>query len=268
MSTVCPACAGTGWIIERRDGTEVAVRCSCRRRIGADAAARASRIPPRYRHCTVDGFEVWAPPPHDHLQAKAKRLTREFIDAYPGVDKGILFMGNVGTGKTHLAVAALAELATSKGVRGLYVNALDLVQQLQISFDGSGPGREAILKPITDAELLVLDELGAGRLTEWVRDLLYFVINSRYMGRGITICTTNYLDAPQPPLPRRATGGFVSTPRLVGGGEGESGERWQETLAERISERLRSRLFEMCDVVELYGQDYRARRFGFPGAGR
>jgi DNA replication protein DnaC len=259
----CPICADTGWTIENRDGTEVAMRCSCRRRLDPSALLKVSRIPPRYQHCTVEGFEVWEPKPGGHLQVKAKRLTREFIDAYPGVERGLLFMGNVGTGKTHLAVAALKEIVASKGARGLYVNAIELVQQLQISFDGGGPTREAILSPVTEAELLVLDELGAGRLTEWVRDLLYYVINSRYMGKRLTICTTNFLDKAQPPR--------HGTPPVPYGGEpGESGgaERWTENFADRISERLRSRLFEMCDVVELYGQDYRARHPVQPSAGR
>jgi DNA replication protein DnaC len=260
---VCPECRDTGFRIEERDGLQLAVRCGCRRSKNGDALLRASRIPPRYLHCTVESFEIWEPAPHDHLQRKAKRCTREFIDCYPAVDKGLLFMGNVGTGKTHLAVAALQELTRSKGVRGLYVNSLDLVQQLQISFDGSGPGREAILAPVTDADVLVLDELGAGRLTEWVRDLLYYVINSRYMARRVTLCTTNYLDGPPTAL-RKGALELAGQPPVDAGEPGGAGLA-QESLADRISARLRSRLYEMCDVIELRGDDYRARRLASPG---
>ncbi len=163
-------------------------------------------------------------------------------------------MGSVGTGKTHLAVAALRELILTKGVHGFYANFLELVQQLQMSFDGGGARREEILGPVTEAELLVLDELGAGRLTEWVRDLLYYVINSRYMGKKVTVFTTNYLDAPQPPKGSEGASSYSPSAQ-----SGTAAERWQETLGDRISERLRSRLFEMCEVVELRGEDYRAR---------
>ena len=195
----------------------------------------------------------------------AKRRTREFIDCYPRLEKGLLYMGSVGTGKTHLAVAALKELIATKATQGIYANFLELVQQLQMSFDGGGTSREEILKPVTEADLVVLDELGAGRLTEWVRDLLYYVINSRYMAGKVTIFTTNYLDSPQPPRgeQRGSDGpGTYRSPSQAAAGL----DRWQESLADRISERLRSRLFEMCEVIELRGEDYRAR--GSSRAGR
>jgi DNA replication protein DnaC len=192
------------------------------------------------------------------LQARARRRTTEFIDTYPGVDRGLLYMGNVGTGKTHLAVAALKELVETKGAGGLYVNFLELVQQLQMSLDGGGVSREDILGPVTRVDVLVLDELGGGRLTEWVRDLLYYVINSRYMTKKVTIFTTNYLDSPQPVRNDSTTGRGADSHR-PSAHLGSGIERWQETLADRISERLRSRLFEMCEVVELRGEDYRAR---------
>ena len=135
-------CRGTGFAIETRDGLEVAVRCSCRRGRSPESLVAAARIPSRYAHCTIEGFEVWG---NDHgsrnLQAQARRRTREFVDCYPGVERGLLFMGSVGTGKTHLAVAALKELVATKGVHGLYVNAVQLVQELQMSFDGGGASR-------------------------------------------------------------------------------------------------------------------------------
>jgi DNA replication protein DnaC len=250
----CPICGGTGYAIERREGLEIAVRCSCRRDSRSEVVLAAARIPPRYQHCTIEGFEVWsADVGSRNLQSMAKRRTREFADCYPRVEKGLLYMGSVGTGKTHLAVAALKEMIATKGAQGLYANFLELVQQLQMSFDGGGASREEILGPVTDADLLVLDELGAGRLTEWTRDLLYYVINSRYMARKVTIFTTNYLDSAQPP--KGEAPGAYRPPSHDAVGQ----DRWQENLADRISERLRSRLFEMCEVIELRGEDYRSR---------
>ncbi len=241
------------------------MRCSCRRSAPPEALVAAARIPPRYAHCTIDGFEVWS---GDHgsrnLQVLAKRRTREFVDCYPGVERGLLFMGSVGTGKTHLAVAALAELAASKGVRGLYVNAVQLVQDLQLSFDGGGTSREAILAPVTDTDVLVLDEIGAGRLTDWVRDLLYYVINARYMARRITIFTTNYLDSARPAGEHASVPGGVAPDGALASGR-PAVPSYSETLADRITERLRSRLHEMADVIELRGEDYRARRSGRGG---
>jgi len=200
-------------------------------------------------------------------QIAARRVTREFVDSYPAVDKGLLFVGSVGTGKTHLAVAALKELVETKGVRGVYFNALDLVQQLQMSFDGGGASREEILGPVTGAELLVLDEIGAGRLTDWVRDLLYYVINSRYMARRITIFTANYLDAAAAPTEREGGERPPSLDAMIASGQIKAATH-EESLADRISVRLRSRLFEMCDLVELRGPDFRARHAPRPTVGR
>jgi DNA replication protein DnaC len=242
-------------VIAVRDGREVAVRCECRGHKQRAAALRSCQIPARYAHCTIDGFELWDV--HNPSLEIARRRTREFVDCYPAVERGLLYTGRVGTGKTHLAVAALRELVESKSVRGLYVNALELVQQLQIAFEGGSPSREELLGGVTEAEVLVLDELGAGKLTDWVRDLLYYVVNSRYMAKRVTIFTTNYMDSPQPP---RRDGVSPAKPANEGVVSSAPAERWQETLADRISDRLRSRLHEMCDVIELRGEDYRARR--------
>jgi len=262
---ICPVCRGTGFAIQQRDGAEVAVRCSCRRGRSPESLLAGARIPPRYQHCSIQGFEVWVKDPGtQRIQSQAKRRTQEFVDCYPGVERGLLFMGSVGTGKTHLAVAALRELVGSKGVQGLYVNAVELVQALQMSFDGKGSSREEILGPVTETDLVVFDEIGAGRPTDWVQDLLYYVINSRYMARRITILTTNYLDVTGGAEDRFGLDAPGRLDAVVASGRFKPAP-YGETLADRISARLRSRLFEMADVIELGGEDYRARKGGQAG---
>ncbi len=142
-------------------------------------------------------------------------------------------MGSVGTGKTHLAVAALQQIMreeTLPAVRGRFADFTSLVLEIQMTFDGSGSSR-AILEPLVEAELLVLDELGAGKTTAWVMDLLYYLVNTRYLEGRTTIFTTNFSDFPK---------------------------NHEESLSDRVSQRIRSRLYEMCRPVELRGQDYRA----------
>jgi DNA replication protein DnaC len=102
-----------------------------------------------------------------------------------------------------------------------------------MTFDGSGGSRE-ILRPLIECDLLVLDELGAGKTSPWVMDLLYYLVNSRYLEDRLTIFTTNYSDFPK-----------------------KTGE---ESLTDRVSQRIRSRLWEMCRRIELRGRDYRAER--------
>ncbi|HZG51908.1 MAG TPA: ATP-binding protein [Pyrinomonadaceae bacterium] len=193
--------------------------------------AEAARIPRRYAECSLAGYQ----PAHNQgsqLQAvnQAFRLARE----YPSVDRGLLFMGTCGVGKTHLSVAILRELMEKKGVPCLFYEFGSLLKEIQNSYDPVSQTSELrVLKPVIETEVLVLDELGAAKPTEWVHDTMMHIINTRYNDRKLTIFTTNYLDV------RRT-------------------ER-DETLEDRIGVRLRSRLFEMCRTVRLEGEDYRRR---------
>lgn len=256
----CSRCGGARFVVVERNGRSMAVRCQCLDEWRKEAVFAATCIPERYQHCTVESFELWKPQSQDPTLGKAKERTEAFVRSYPDVDRGILFLGKVGTGKTHLAVAALRAVVESRKGTGLYVNVTELIQRLQMSIDGRGPTREALLGPVVDTELLVLDELGACRSTEWVLDQLYFVINQRYSHRRVTLATSNFLDTPagrcDPAAVVRAfsqatAAGTVMAP--------VKSEQYFESLADRISDRLRSRLYEMCESIELRGDDYRAR---------
>ena len=231
---VCPRCGDAGWLVEHADGRRLARSCDCRTAGIRKRKLEAAGIPERYREDTIDNFNERTP-----ALARAKDAARNFVDVYPVVDAGLLFVGPSGRGKTHLACAILSELILSKGVSGLYADFSDLLLKIQTSFrPDADVSKESLLTPYAEAELLVLDELGASKPHPWVLDVLYNLLNTRYNRRRITIATSNYEDEP----------------------DASAGER--ERLEDRLNYRLRSRLYEMCQLVPLRGDDYRKQVLG------
>jgi DNA replication protein DnaC len=153
-----------------------------------------------------------------------------------------LLTGSIGVGKTHLAVGILHSLVVEKGVRGLFCDYRELLKEIQHSYNPQVLTTELeILRPVFEAEVLVLDELGASKPTEWVWDTVAHILNTRYNDRRTTIITTNYADA--------APGGVGTTAAQRAARD--------ETLGDRIGERMRSRLAEMCVTVQMFGADFR-----------
>jgi DNA replication protein DnaC len=215
-------------------------------------ALEAARIPPRFRNCS---FHNYYPKPGNDSQYFAHSLASRLVDEYPAVDAGLLFMGPVGVGKTHLAVAILKDLIEKKGVSCLFYESGALLKAIQDSYNPVSQTSEMrVLAPVYQAEVLVLDELGSSVPTNWVRDTLYQIINTRYNNNRLTIFTTNYLDEPRPG-PELQSESMLSRSRKL------SAERIQEmtTLEERIGTPLRSRLYEMCKKVMIEGEDFRKR---------
>jgi DNA replication protein DnaC len=173
---------------------------------------------------------------------QARNFVREYL---PGSEMpGLLLTGSIGVGKTHLAVGILQSLIAERGAKGLFFDYRDLLKQVQNSYNRSVEVTELeILQPVFDAEVLVLDELGASKPTDWVWDTVAHILNTRYNDRRTTIITTNYTNLPP--------GGSELTAARAAMRE--------ETLGDRIGERMRSRLQEMCVVVEMTGEDFRQK---------
>jgi len=241
----CEQCDGTGFTIVEREGREFAEPCPCRRGGAArdgDSLLLACRVPPRYEHCTLGNFDPMTP---QHRAALERAMY--FCTGYPhlGAEEGLglLFTGNNGVGKTHLAVAALRELAATKNVRGQFWDFHELMREIKRSFDPETKTTEMqVLDPVVEIDILLLDDLGAWKITDWMNDTLFYILNSRYLARRPTLITTNFQDVSA----REA----VEADRLVR----------REYLVDRIGQRLRSRLTEMCLKVPLDGEDFRERR--------
>jgi DNA replication protein DnaC len=223
----CDLCHGTGWTRVEIDGVEHVARCECWRRTLVDHLSAGARIPPRYARCELATFE------HDmDSQREAWRRAQAFVDAFPVVDKGLLLHGPNGVGKTHLAVGMLKQVIRAKGARGHFFETRELLRLVRDTYNRSVEETEMdVLGPVLETDLLVLDDLGAERTSEWVQETLGLVVNTRYNARRPTIFTSNLLDLPDGTDPRS----FIF----------------------QLGARTRSRLLEMCEWVEIGGADFR-----------
>jgi DNA replication protein DnaC len=126
----------------------------------------------------------------------------------------------------------LRQVITTRGARGLFYDTRDLLRVIRSTYDPVNRTAEMdVLRPVIASDLLVLDDLGAEKTSEWVEETLNLIVNARYSERRLTVFTSNYDDNPDSTDP--------------------------DSLLFRIGFRMRSRLHEMCEFQYLDGADYR-----------
>lgn len=223
----CPACDGTGWKARERDGVRRVDRCDCWREQVTTRLFADARIPRRYQHCDFANFRDY----NESLK-RAKARAIRLAEAFPAADRGLFLEGSPGVGKTHLAVAVLRHVVAATSARALFYDTRDLLRVIRSTYDRVVRTTEVeVLRPVMEADLLVLDDLGAEKTSEWVEETLNLIVNTRYSERRITVFTSNYPDIPDETEP--------------------------ESLLCRVGVRMRSRLHEMCEFLELRGADFR-----------
>lgn len=243
----CPVCQGTGWKPVANGGVRKVARCDCQTAARAERLLAAAHIPARYEHCELDNFETLGRQP----LASGLLAARRFVEEYPVQREGLLIVGDIGVGKTHLAVGILKLLMRDKSIGCLFYDYRELLKDIQNSFNPSVAETEMdILRPVFETEVLLIDELGAVKPTDWKWDTISDIINRRYNAQKTTLFTTNF--------PDEAESGLAGSNDLRGRSAAERAAR-RETLGDRITERMRSRLHEMCKLVEMHGDDFRVK---------
>jgi DNA replication protein DnaC len=246
---VCPICEGTGWkTVPSNPQARRVTRCECQLKARAESLLAAARIPKRYEHCTLASFKYEDQPFGVRV---AYRAAQRFIEVYPVERVGLLFVGEAGVGKTHLAIG-IAKALIEKGIDCIFYDYAELLKQIQESYNPTVEATElALLRPVFEAEVLVLDDLGSVRPTEWRWDTVRLMLNARYNNSRTTIITTNYADKP---AAGAAEAGKEKEPEAHTAAKKATRK---DTLGDRIGEPIRSRLHEMCKVVRIDAPDYR-----------
>ena len=221
---VLGVCDGSGWVLGPEN---VARPCECRDALLAKRRARgvSTVIPKRFRDVS---FELAS---NDRIHPSVLNAVRAYAEAIGErleQGRGLWLMGDVGTGKTTLAM--LVSKAAAEAGHSVAIYSLPrLLARIRRTYD-SLPGEDSYLQffeRLTSVDLLHIDDLGAEKRSDWVLEQLYALIDERYQSQRSVVVTTNLT---------------------------------QDNLEQQIGERTVSRLVEICgDPLPLFGDDQRYR---------
>ena len=255
---VCPVCGGSGWKMASNGNERRVSRCECRQQKRSTSLLESAHIPKRYQSNELYTFITEFNGVHDRPLVTARLAAGKFVEEYPVVDKGLLLVGGIGSGKTHLAVGILKELMRSKSIPALFCDYRELIRDIRESYDPSVNTTEMrVLQPVFETELLLLDDLGASKGSAFEVDTVGYILNRRYSDKRCTLITTYLADEASP---LSTAGERPVAYSKAGRSEQEAREVMRDkTLGERIGDQIRAKVHEMCKRVDLGGKDFRQR---------
>jgi DNA replication protein DnaC len=250
-SARCGLCEGRGYAYEVREETfsakvgpkryEVLVPCVCQHRAKRMEHFNQVGLPGVVAHSSFENYQGF------QAQQRARDVAMDFAYRFKKgeVNRGFILSGPVGTGKTHLLGATLKHLVLEVGLEARYVEISLLYATIRRGFQEGKSGGE-IIGPLSDVEVLAIDEMGKGRGSQFEMETLDELIARRYNAGRTTLFATNYSLEPERKSSRTAApSGYRTTE------DAKSAVRDVELLRERVGERIYSRLCEMCSFVEL-----------------
>jgi DNA replication protein DnaC len=264
----CSHCNDSGfrYVEEQR----AVVKCECKTENRAGRLLSAADIPSKYAACRLSTYHPREDNPYlKNALAEAVAYVNSYVEKH--IRKGLLFQGPPGVGKTHIAIGIIRELMERDSASCFFCDFAAELQRIRDSMSNNG---SSLILPrlVYDADVLILDDFGSQRWSAWVQDQMSNVIGDRYNNGRATIITTNLSDRPSAErqaervaamkklgvMNHREEIDTFALARLQQCGIRFTAVRDEpETLEDQIGDRLRSRLFEMCDLVPMPGKDYR-----------
>lgn len=235
----CETCNDMFLVVKVDDqGNRSAEPCQCVEDGRVIRYMKAANIPAGFEGAELENYGT-DHPSCTQKQRMALLMAKRFAEKSiaEAASKGLILVGGCGTGKTHLAVGILKKLVQVQRRRALFYSSAHLLEMIRSTFDREDISEWEIMRPVLDRDILLLDDLGAGKITEFIQEKLAYILMERYNRKLTTIITTNYpVIAPQAEDNKKLS---------------------RKTLGDCIGERAFSRLIEMCVVVPIDGSDFR-----------